>query len=100
MALPVMRRHSSGEENKKLINKQAKILLVRHRPYGGYLNYTGNNTVWHEIFAIFPAIRKNKFLQIKITENTFPSKIYSRVNFLLTYSTKKLSVKLHRARIP
>ena len=33
------------------------------------------------IFAIFPAIRKNKFLQIKIIANIFPAKIYSRVNF-------------------
>ena len=34
------------------------------------------------IFVVFPAIRKNKFLQIKITANFFPTKIYSRVNFL------------------
>ena len=34
------------------------------------------------IFAIFPAIRKNKFPQIKITANIFPAKIYSRVNIL------------------
>ena len=32
------------------------------------------------IFAIFPAIGKNKFPQIKITANIFPKKIYSRVN--------------------
>ena len=32
------------------------------------------------IFAIFPAIGKNKFPQIKITANIFPQKIYSRVN--------------------
>ena len=42
-------------------------------------------TVWHEIFAgynfaICPAIRKNKFPQIKITANIFPTKIYSRIN--------------------
>ena len=29
------------------------------------------------IFAIFPAIHKNKFPQIKITANIFPVKIYS-----------------------
>ena len=34
------------------------------------------------IFAVFPAIRKNKFPQIKITANIFPAKIYSRVNIL------------------
>ena len=34
------------------------------------------------IFAIFPAIPKRKFPQIKITENIFPVKIYSRVNIL------------------
>ena len=33
-------------------------------------------------FAVFPAIRKNKFPQIKITANIFPAKIYSRVNIL------------------
>ena len=31
-------------------------------------------------FAVFPAIRKNKFPQIKITANIFPAKIYSRVH--------------------
>ena len=36
-------------------------------------------TLWHEIlwvliFAIFSAIRKNKFPQIKITANFFPQK--------------------------
>ena len=39
-------------------------------------------TVWQEIFAIFavfPAIPKNKFPQIQITANIFPAKIYSRV---------------------
>ena len=34
------------------------------------------------VFAIFPAIRKNKFPQIKITTNIFPTKIYSRENIL------------------
>ena len=34
------------------------------------------------ILAIFPAIRKNKFPQIKITANIFPAKIYFRVNIL------------------
>ena len=33
-------------------------------------------------FAVFPAIRKNKFPQIKVTTNIFPAKIYSRVNIL------------------
>ena len=33
-------------------------------------------------FAIFPAIRKNKFPQIKITANIFTAKVYSEVNIL------------------
>ena len=46
-----------------------------------------SNTVWHKIFAgsnfcDFPAIRKNKFPQIKITANIFPAKIYSGLNIL------------------
>ena len=35
------------------------------------------NTVWHDIFAVFPAIRKNKFSQIKITANIFLGNIHS-----------------------
>ena len=31
-------------------------------------------TVWYEIFAIFPAMRKSKFPQIKITVTFFPQK--------------------------
>ena len=51
------------------------------------LALASGHTAWHEIlrvliFAIFPAIRKNKFPQIKITANNFPAKIYSRVNIL------------------
>ena len=34
------------------------------------------------IFAIFPAILKNMFTQIKITTNIFPEKIYSRKNIV------------------
>ena len=46
------------------------------------------------IFAIFPAICKNKFPQIKITANMFPAKIYSRVNILwLKFTTQKYSTK-------
>ena len=45
-------------------------------------------------FAVFPAIRKNKFPQIKITANIFPAKIYSRVNTLwLKFATRKYSTK-------
>ena len=36
------------------------------------------------IFAIFPAMLKNKFSQIKITANIFPAKIYSRVIYSQT----------------
>ena len=51
-------------------------------------------TVWHEIFAVFPAIRKNKFAQLKITANIFPAKIYSRVNILqVKFATQKYSKK-------
>ena len=38
--------------------------------------------MWHEIFAIFAAICKNKFPKIEITVNIFPAKIYSGVNIL------------------
>ena len=50
-----------------------------------------STTVWHEIFAgsysfasfaIFQAIRKNKFPQIKNTANIFPAKIFATVNIL------------------
>ena len=34
------------------------------------------------ISAVFPAIRKNKFPQIKIIAHIFPAKIYFRVNIL------------------
>ena len=34
------------------------------------------------IFAVFPAIRKNRFRQIKITTNIFSAKIYSNVDIL------------------
>ena len=50
--------------------------------------------VWHEIFAVFPVIRKNKFPRITITANIFPAKIYSRVNILqLKFATQKYSTK-------
>ena len=50
------------------------------------------------IFAIFPAICKNKFPQKLITAKIFPTTFYSRVNILWLkfatqkYSTKKLSL--------
>ena len=50
--------------------------------------------VWHKIFAVFPAIRKNKFPRIPITANIFPAKSYSRVNILqLKFATQKYSTK-------
>ena len=58
-----------------------------------------HTTVWHKIFAgsnfaVFPAIRKKKFSQIKITANIFPARIYSRVNILwLKFATQKYSTK-------
>ena len=46
------------------------------------------------IFAIFRAIRKNQFPQIKITAKIFPAKIYSRVNILqLEFATQEYSTK-------
>ena len=36
------------------------------------------------IFAIFPAIRKRKFPQIKITENIFPTKNLLQSKYSLT----------------
>ena len=53
------------------------------------------------IFAVFPAIRKNMFPQIRITANSFPAKIYCRLNILLLefatqrYSTKKSCLLNH-----
>ena len=50
--------------------------------------------VWHKIFAVFPAIHKNKFPRIPITANIFPAKSYSRVNILqLKFATQKYSTK-------
>ena len=44
------------------------------------------------IFAVFPAIHKNKFPQIKIIAHTFSAKIISRVNILqLKFTTQKCS---------
>ena len=41
-------------------------------------------------FAVFPAIRKNKFPQIKIIAHTFPVKINTKVNILqLKFATQK-----------
>ena len=57
-------------------------------------------TLWHEIFAgsnffaIFPAIRKNKFPQIKTIRNIFSEKIYSRVN--IKFATQN-TIQKHRA---
>ena len=57
----------------------------------------GTNFLWlliFAIFAVFPAIRKNKFPQIKITANIFPAKIYPRVNILyLKFATQKYSTR-------
>ena len=48
------------------------------------------------IFAIFPGIHKNKFLQIKITAKIFPAKIYSRVIFSNLNSLHKHTVLRNR----
>ena len=46
------------------------------------------------IFAIFPAVLKNKLPQNIITADIFPAKLYSRVNILLLkFSTQKYSTK-------
>ena len=56
--------------------------------YPGYMSYhaarnlEGGRGGGGLIFAILPAIHKNKFPEIKITANIFPAKIYSRVNIL------------------
>ena len=44
----------------------------------------GTKFVRVQLFAIFPAIRRNRLLQIKFTGNIFPEKFYSRAN--ITYS--------------
>ena len=50
---------------------------------------SATNFLWVLIFGIFPAIRKNKVPQIKIT-----AKIYSSVNILyLKFTTQKYSTK-------
>ena len=62
-----------------------EVVVGVHRPRHLIFTLFHSNTVWHKmfaVFAIFPAIRKNKFRQIKITVNIFPAKIYSRVNIL------------------
>ena len=46
------------------------------------VNKVLSTTVSYQIFAVFPAISKNKFPQIKITANIFAAKIYSGVNIL------------------
>ena len=56
-----------------------------------------HTTAWHKIFAgsnfaVFPAIRKNKFSQIKITAHIFPARIYPRVNILWLKSLHKNTV--------
>ena len=55
--------------------------------YPGYMSYHAVRNLEGGgggglIFAILPAIHKNKFPQIKITAKFFPAKIYSRVNIL------------------
>ena len=47
----------------------------------------GKNFLRVLIFAIFPAIRKNKFPKIKITANIFPAKKY------IVFSTQKYNTK-------
>ena len=54
------------------------------------------DTVWHESFAIFLAIRKNEFPPKKksINAKIFPAKIYSRVNILWQkFATQKYCIK-------
>ena len=80
----------------------ARIELATFRVLGGRDNHYTTETTMEEmgkvrdllpcgtkffglrvlIFAVFPAIRKNKFPSIKITANIFTAKIYSRVNIL------------------
>ena len=80
----------------------ARIELATFRVLGGRDNHYTTETTMEEmgkvrdllacgtkffglrvlIFAVFPAIRKNKFPSIKITANIFLAKIYSRVNIL------------------
>ena len=80
----------------------ARIELATFRVLGGRDNHYTTETTMEEmwkvrdllpcgtkflrlrvlIFAVFPAIRKNRFPPIKITVNIIFSKIYSRVNIL------------------
>ena len=68
--------------SKRLVSKRLCIFSVR-----ASLPKHFGLTVWHEIFAgsnfcDFSSDPKNKFPQINITANTFPAKIYSRVNIV------------------
>ena len=60
---------------------QGKCNLSVHTEYTHCLP-SGTKFLRVLIFAFFPAIRKNKFPQIKVTANIFPAKICSRVNAL------------------
>ena len=91
--MPVGKRHSEGKKAEKRSSelykkprRATKKVAVRIEEVNIQREGT---TVWHEIcagskgiFAIFPAIRKNMFPQIKITTNIFPAKFYSGVNIL------------------
>ena len=85
----------------------ARIELATFRVLGGrdnhYTTETATKDMWNVRdvlpwgtkfllvlnFAVFPAIRKNKFPQIRITADIFSAKIYSRVNILwLKFSTQ------------
>ena len=68
----------------KFIARRTVNIAALHK-YTMYLPTVWRNfyrVLMFAIFAIFLAIRKNKFPQIKITANIFPAKIYSRVNIL------------------
>ena len=64
--------------NSKCFLKEA--VTVFHDANHGYfaIYRVAPKFLWVLIFAIFPAIRKNKIRHIKITANIFPAKIYAR----------------------
>ena len=58
-------------------NKKKAPLILSWNNFGNF-----SATVWHEIFAIFPAIRKKKVASNENYREHFSQKIYSRVNIL------------------
>ena len=64
------------------ITKQYSASIFCQRKYVRPCGKTFLQVLMFAIFAVFSAIHKNKFPQMKVTANIFPAQIYSRVNIL------------------